>query len=268
MLRLILSVLLVISLTAAAQSEPTNDEQFVTTNEWHFGIAAGVGVATNPLNGGDDFPLVLLPDVHYYGERVFFDNGRLGYTLTQTDSVAVSVISEFNPENRFFVFWHPSNIFMRSNAFTEFPITIDQVEKRKWALDAGIDVSYFHENIWLNFLWFHDISQVYKGDRAKLSLNHLIAFGDVKLSSEAGVWYFSQQLADYYYGIRESDNWPPYTLDSAFTPYAKLQLSKPIDESAEWLVSVHYQSYRQLADSPLFAEDHALSVFMGVKYVF
>lgn len=268
MIRLILSVLLAISCTVSAQSEPSNEAQFVTTNEWHFGVAAGVGVATNPLNGGDNFPLVLIPDLHYYGEQVFFDNGRLGYTLAQTPELAVSVITEINPENRFFVFWHPSNIFMRSNAFADIQISIDQVEKRRWALDGGLDISYFHDNFWFNVAWLHDISQVYKGSRAKASLSYMLEMGDAQLTSEAGVWYFSSQLADYYYGIQEHDNWPRYQLDAAYLPYVKLQFTKPIDNTTQWLASLNYQSYQQLADSPLFAQDYALSIFVGVKYAF
>ena len=75
------------------------------------GVSVGAGVITNPLYGADNIPLVVIPQVAYYGQNWFFDNGRLGYSFLQSKQHNVSFVSEINPESRFFIDWHPQNIF-------------------------------------------------------------------------------------------------------------------------------------------------------------
>ena len=70
-----------------AQSE-NNDIKLAT---WHIAVGVGIGIATNPLHGGDDIPLIVLPDLAYYDEHLFFDNGVLGYTFIQDKRFVFSV---------------------------------------------------------------------------------------------------------------------------------------------------------------------------------
>lgn len=69
-------------LTAQAQEHcGPNQAECVAVGTWEIQLAVGAGVRSNPLAEGDDVPLILIPQVSYYGKRVFLDNLELGFTL-------------------------------------------------------------------------------------------------------------------------------------------------------------------------------------------
>ena len=43
--------------------------QQIDTQQWHLSINTGAGVITNPLHGGDNLPLLVLPEIAFYGEK-------------------------------------------------------------------------------------------------------------------------------------------------------------------------------------------------------
>ncbi|WP_111642536.1 MipA/OmpV family protein [Marinimicrobium alkaliphilum] len=55
----------------------------VAVGEWQVELAVGAGLRTNPLVDKSDIPLVLIPQVTYYGERFFIDYLDLGVTLVE-----------------------------------------------------------------------------------------------------------------------------------------------------------------------------------------
>lgn len=58
-----------------------DNERCVATGTWEVQLAVGAGLRTNPLADSDPIPLVVIPQVSYYGKRFFLDNLDLGYTL-------------------------------------------------------------------------------------------------------------------------------------------------------------------------------------------
>lgn len=77
--------LLVTAEPGSASERPThcqqNDPHCVATGTWEAKVALGAGARTNPIAGADNVPLVLIPQLTYYGKRFFFDTMDLGYTL-------------------------------------------------------------------------------------------------------------------------------------------------------------------------------------------
>ena len=107
------TLLVCLSVQATQASKHADDytEQDITTDRLHLSLSAGAGVITNPLHGGDNIPLVLIPQVAFYAEQWFFDNGRLGYSFLQTPKHHFNLVGELNSESRFFIDWHPKNVF-------------------------------------------------------------------------------------------------------------------------------------------------------------
>ena len=70
----------------------------IEQGEWQLGIALGAGVRTNPLVDGDNIPLVILPDIAWYGESAYFDNGEAGFQWTLNDTFAHEVFVAPNLE--------------------------------------------------------------------------------------------------------------------------------------------------------------------------
>ena len=67
--------------------------------QWRFAVAAGAGHRSNPLVGGHNFPLWVIPDLSYYGKHWFFDNGTLGYNWSLDSSWQLSLFSRLTRLN-------------------------------------------------------------------------------------------------------------------------------------------------------------------------
>lgn len=72
---------------------------------------------SNPLHGGDDTPLVLLPEVSYYGERFFLENLEMGFTLFENPRHQLNALVTPGYDQMYFNRWDPFN-FSDAGGFT------------------------------------------------------------------------------------------------------------------------------------------------------
>lgn len=282
------------ALLTTSLSVTANDAQtMVDVDAWQVKLAVGVGARTNPLVGGDNLPLVALPDIAYYGEAFYFDNGDLGYTLVEAPNWTLSAITRFNTERAYFSFSHPANIFVGSetvdgssghdaNIPGPFPtvpdktrtvIDLDDLASRKYAVDAGVEFNYYFESgSLLKFNVFHDVSGVYQGTNAALEYAQAFSFEKWQLSLSAGLSFKSQSLVDYYYGIDERDEVPQslyYEADATIEPYVRISTVYPINDDWSALGLVKVKSLGSgMTDSPVVDEKLATTVFVGASYAF
>ena len=148
-------------------------------------------------------------------------------------------------------------------------INTDDISKRKWAFDSGINYQYFNKDLIVRANLLADISDVYNGWRVGLELEYQLFVGNLIVQPMLGVWYKSSELNSYYYGLSEKDNLDIfYPMDGGFQPYAHLQLTWPMSENKAVLFKLKYDDYSNTSDSPLFKYDYAVNNFMGLKYIF
>ncbi len=83
----------------------------VPVGEWQFAVGLGLGLRTNPLLGEKETPLVVLPEVVYYGERFFINNMELGFTLTDTRKHQLNLLAMPSYDQMYFNRWDPLNFF-------------------------------------------------------------------------------------------------------------------------------------------------------------
>lgn len=248
-------------------------DEAIEQGELRLGLAFGLGTISNPLNEGDNFPLIAIPDIAYYGERFYFDNGQLGLTLVDEKHHVISLISELNPENRFFVTWHPANVFIVRNAYTEPAtrdrISISEINRPNWALDGGLNYQYIADSWRFSADVLHDISGVHFGHRVALSFAKGWQFRSGVLSVRLGLDYLSHKLADYYYGIQADDNvGQTFEQDAAVLPHVEVSWQMPINERFGLLAKIKYHNLGSLSDSPIFSSDESVTIFTGVTHVF
>jgi len=295
-LKYLISLLFIFSQTVYAQCS-SEDSDCVPVGEWQFSIALGAGVITNPLNDGDNIPLVIVPNFSYYGEQVFIDNNALGFTFFENSALSFSAISQINRENSFFERWHPNNIFVNtlSNSIVseaQFDEAIDaiddtgkteadiievelgQIQERKWALDAGLQVNWFffqHSHFQVKLL--HNVNNVYNGLNAQLALEQPFTFTAIPnnlLTLTIGANWQSKAQVDYYYGIDEQDNVAEelyYQGKASLSPYFKFLNQYAINEN--WSVKLTLQREwldSSLTNSPLVHDDVIDTFFIGVEY--
>lgn len=265
-----------------------------TTNQFHFSLAMGAGFRSNPLYGGHNMPLWLMPDLAYYGQHWFFDNGTLGYSWALSPELTLSLVSRLNEEQGYFRRASFSNVFssqriaddglagpVQKNEMTESVMAVDigQVSKRPWAIDGGLQLDWQKAQWQVRANWWHDISNEYQGSHAKVSVAYHLSHmtGDWGISS-ALAWK-SAQLLDTYYGLAVDDGGNPNVAVAGFQPEVGVHWSYALDKNWALLSLFRYRWLNiDLQDeqnpeidtqqSPLLAEAFVRSWFIGVSYRF
>jgi outer membrane protein len=265
--------------TSPSAASPSFD--CAETGRWQFSLAIGAGHRSNPLLGGRNFPLYLMPDLNYYGKNWFFDNGTLGYSWVLADDLQLSLISRLNEEKGYFRRHHLSNVFTGQVSGSsslmgpaqkyqqEIELSVAEQAKRPTAFDAGWQLDWFTPFIQWKLNWLHDVSGQYHGQHASIAASHgwQNQYGHWQLSS-ALTWK-SSQLINTYYALDQSTEAELDRLGHSWQPELKLSWNYPL--TRDWSMLAFYR-YRWLDDaitvSPLVAENSVRSWFLGVSYRF
>jgi len=265
-------------------------EQCLDANQWQVGLAVGLGGKSNPLVDGDTIPLILLPDIAWYGEAAYFDNGELGWQWTDSPhSAFVSYVSVDN-ERAFFSFLHPANIFSSNGTISISPepglgepgrepeikenlaVSLDDVARRNWAVMAGARWYFYVKDSELHIAIEQDISGVHKGQKVAASILYPWQFADWQVSLQAQLIWKSRDLIDYYYGVSARDGVDRsqfYQGKAGFQPSIAVTVVNPINEQWHWLAKASYQQlHTGMTDSPLVNKNKVYSLFFGAAYRF
>ena len=259
----------------------------IEEDNWSVGVAFGVGARTNPLVDGDAIPLIILPDVAWYGEHAYFDNGEFGYQWQPHQDITTEVFFRANTERAYFAFWQPSNILLPTTSVTdgvdtpnpnepeEAPpryISVNDIASRKWSLDAGVRTNWFNDQDRWSLTFIHDALNVHNGFSATGRYQHDTKWQDWTFSTHFSVTYKSSALIDYYYGISERDTndetlW--YSADSTFQFTGGLLFNKPLNQQWHWLGRIQFTTLGSgMTDSPLVSKRFVTNMFFGVGYRF
>lgn len=255
---------------------------------WQVSLAMGAGFRSNPLHGGHNWPLWLMPDLSYYAQHWFFDNGTLGYTLNPTSDWQFSLVSRLNEEAGYFRRASPANVFQRQGiASVTGPqekflyaaeLSVAVLDKRPLALDAGTQLDWNWAGLQWRLNWWHDVSGQYHGQHLKFGAAYAWAH-------RSGNWLFSSAIAwkdtdlmNTYYGIRaaEGDGFD-YLARASWQPELAVQWQYPL--TAQWSVltmlryrwlntEVQLQPGGPVTDSPMMQEQYIRSWFVGLSYRF
>jgi outer membrane protein len=269
----------------------------IQKSSWHIGVALGLGVKTNPLVDGDDIPLVILPDVAWYAEKAYFDNGELGYQWINQTRFAFETFLQVDRERAFFSFLHPANILVPTEGLspskpalpdspvvpedvtsdedlkiTQSTLSIDDIAKRKWSVNGGIRGHYFLPNGEWQLAIQQDISNVHKGQQLVLEYSHKWLWQKFRFGLRLGTNWKSARLVDYYYGVSERDtnlSQLYFSGKSGWQTYLSANVQKPINENWSWLANIGYRKLpSSLTKSPLVEKNYVGNVFVGIAYRF
>jgi outer membrane protein len=273
----------------------TEDETCIEKSHWHLGIAFGLGVKTNPLVDGDNIPLVILPDVAWYAEKAYFDNGELGYQWLNHPKFAFETFLQLDRESALFSFLHPANILVQTESFSpdssltpgvpspsdspaedmknnQHSLSIDEIATRRWAINGGIRGHYFLSDGEWQLTIQQDISNVHKGQQVGLEYSHRWLWRDFRLGLRMGTDWKSARLIDYYYGVSQRDTALTefyFEGKSGWQTYLSINAQKPINENWSWLAIIGYRRLpNSLTSSPLIEQNSIRNIFLGVAYRF
>ena len=284
LLRLLLGLLLFSSSMTSAWS---CDSKLLCVGEdsLSVGLAIGIGQRTNPLVDGNAIPLIVLPDVAWYSDSYYFDNGEFGLQWRPSNDITTETFIRTNAETAYFSFWHPNNFLIPVDSSiggdpSPTPgdqnepgyISVDDIASRDWTVDAGIRMTLFRDSARWSFTAIHDALGVYSGYSLKARYSHDFFYKDWTLSTNIAVTYKSKNLIDYYYGISERDTndeslW--YEASHSFQVTTGFFLTKKITPNWYWLGRFHITTLGSgMSDSPLVSKKHVTNAFIGIGYRF
>ncbi len=278
-------IILLLLLSWQVKAEPTpvcaQGAQCVEEQRLYLSWALGYGQRSNPLYGGEELPLVILPDIYYYSRYWFFDNGKLGSSLALSDNWQLSVLGQFNQEKGYFQKWFGGNLMQFNHTAMVGPsyaeersaqvVSVRQVSKRPTAFDLGVQLDWFNEDWQAQAILWQDISNTYQGQHASISIGRNWQLNSGLWQATAKLNWKSAKLIDTYYGIDNNEPFylPRYDGRPSWQPELRLSWQKPVSERVSVLAFVRYLHLDDaMTLSPLVRSDNVTTWFLGVSYRF
>ncbi|MBW3516480.1 MULTISPECIES: MipA/OmpV family protein [unclassified Shewanella] len=260
------------------------ENQCIEMNNWDLGIAIGWGQKSNPLRDFDDIPLFFIPTVAYYGEYWFFDNGNLGYTLAEQESFTINLVTSYSLDRAYFYQWDPSNIFLNRGTqveakainsmylSTEPEPEFNSLETRSFTLLGGAEAFIYTRLGIIRLAYTHDMFNVHQGSEAQIKWTYGWDYDRFIFEFALVFDWKSQDVVDYYYSVRPSENayWSErYQAKSGWDKGAEMTARYILTDNWDLLLAVRYTLIAdEIAASPLLDQDYSSTYFIGAAYRF
>lgn len=232
-------------LTLAGACVPAQAQEESDERSWQLGLALGFGERDNPLIDGDHIDINTVIDFSWYGERFFFDNGDLGFTLRQESNWSVSLIGTFNNERQFYSYLTGKTFGLDSILDNRFgligestptpgeekqdprdkgmenllpggvdPAKLDPAElnastelpDRDFAFNGGLEFLFISPLGDVQAQLVSDLSSTHEGQEAWLSWSRPWYTPSSEFTLTLGLEWKSRNLVNYYYGVRPEES--------------------------------------------------------------
>jgi outer membrane protein len=218
-------------------------------------------VRTNPLVGGDAIPLVVVPQFSYYGKRFFIDDLDLGFTVAETDLNTLSLVASPGYDRVFFYRSDPQNTFVGGIGTSTVRIP---PRARSVTYLAGPEYTFSNGRVTGQLDVLHEITGRNGGDEVRAAV--VIPLLNIRgsLAANVGMTWKSAAIVNYYYGVSGL-----YAPGSVVNPFLKLGYTLPLAGKWRLRALVEYELLgRAITDSPIVAEGHVATAFVGAVYTF
>jgi outer membrane protein len=246
-------------------------DECVAVGGWNFSLAFGAGIRTNPLVNSNDIPLVVIPHISYYGKRLFIDDFDLGFAVAETDTNTVSLVASPGYDRVYFYRSDLQNIFvggLTGNSPTDneasSPGTVRfPPRSRRVTYLAGPEWTFKYLGITGQIDVLQEITGQ-SGQEVRAALGIPIITREGTLAANVGVTWKSAAIVNYYYGAANI-----YEGGPALNSFLKLGYTLPL--AGRWRFNA-FAEYERLGsaitDSPIVAEHHVATMFVGAIYKF
>ncbi len=254
---------------AAAEEFPDPQPESESTSPWRLGVALGYGQRTNPLKYSDNITVIVDLDIAWFGEHWFFDNGDVGYTLTENDLFTVNLLGRINSDRVFFAKTNTQFISINNNVGETVEVEAD-VPDRDYAVEAGFELLADGDWGYLQAGAFQDVSRTHKGSEVYAEYSYLFRRQRWFYEPSFGFSWKSRKLNNYYWGVtpaEASEAFPAYEAGSGTNYFARFKLSYQLTRKWSTTFVVEYERLNhEAAQSPLVDEKSVYGAFAGFKY--
>jgi outer membrane protein len=253
-------------------------EDCAAVGRWNFSVALGAGVRTNPLVNGEDIPLVVIPQVSYYGKRFFLNDLDVGWTLAENDTNQLNLVATPGYDRVYFYRTDLQNFFITGFSpsgqvdYTASPTVAENTpgavkippRPRRITYLAGPEWTFKVGRISGQLDVLHEITGQNGGDEIRAALGIPLLESTGVLTANIGITWKSAAIVNYYYG----DN-TIYEGGAALDPFIKVGYTLPL--AGKWRFNA-FAEYERLgnaiANSPIVAEHSVATAFVGAVYTF
>lgn len=242
----------------------------VLVGEWDFSVALGAGVRTNPIDGRSDIPLIVIPQLSYYGKRFFLDNLDPGFTLYEGDAHTLNVIATPGYDRVFFSRSDLQNVFVSGPLATSLsggdlgPEGTKQFpgHRRRTTYLVGPEWLFSYGRFAGQLSALHEVTGRHDGYEIRAAISAPLIQTENSLVANAGFTWKSAETVRYYYGVKQL-----YRPESAFNPFVKVGYSRPLSERWTLNAFVHYEYLGgEIADSPIVSNHSVVTAFVGFNF--
>ena len=221
--------------------------------EWGLGVGVA---AQQPPQVGTSTETVVLPFPSYQGERLSLDFGSVGYALVNTDRVRFAVEGQ-----------------LRFDGYDPAESTeLSGLRERDVTLDAGFSIATGDKWGIASFQVMADALGIHKGYEMSASYQYPIQLGRWTLVPGITAKWPSEELVEYYYGVRLDEatpDRPAYSGRAVFNASAALNASYTLTDSWELIGGAEYTRLGDgITDSPIIEKDHEVIMYSAIVYRF
>jgi MipA family protein len=264
-------VLAAIGTASAARASSVGDcvadaPDCAVVGKWNVSLALGVGVRSNPLVHGRDLPLVVVPQISYYGKRFYIDNLDVGFTAVDGETNTLSLIASPGYDRIFFYRSDLQNIFVNLGgaASPNAPPVPFPSRPRRITYLAGPEWTFDYHHIIGQFDVLREVTGHNHGEEVRAAVKLPVTRSTGALSATIGVTWQSAAVVNYYYGAPRI-----YESGSALRPFLKLGYTRPLGPGWHFEGVAQYEHLANaIADSPIVAHNYVVTCFLGFVHAF
>lgn len=219
-------------------------------------IYAGIGaiVGSQPYVGADTRTYVV-PMFGYEGKRLYMRGIMGGYRVYSEGGFSIGPIIQPNFDGY----------------EQEDSPALEGMDDRDWSIDAGVGAFWLTDFGLFGLSGVTDILGQHDGQTLELSYTLRFPVAGFDIIPSMGVRWKSQNLVDYYYGVRPEEaalpSRPPYEASSATDPFVRLAVRRKLGERWTVLTALQYEWLDdEIGDSPIVDEHYDASVLLGLLY--
>jgi len=300
-------LLLATALVALASVGPVHAEEdckgasgdCVAVGGWNFSLSIGAGIRTDPVVHESDIPLVIIPQISYYGEHFFLDDLDLGWSFIDNDRFTLSLIATPGYDRVFFYRSDLQNIFVtgvtnftsgttsnskpptgalgpgtnvnpgNGSTYSSQPGNDTTPKAIPWrARDvtylAGPEFTFKFQGLTGQLDVVHEITGRDHGDEIRAALGIPLGRLGGNWVADVGLTWKSAGIVNYYYGAPGV-----YYPGPALDPFVKLGYSHPLKGKWKFTGFVECEHLgKSIADSPIINQRLVTTAFVGTAYSF
>lgn len=259
------------SQAAAAQTTCTAPSpECVVVGQWDITLSVGAGSRSNPVSGNSDIPLVVIPQISYYGKRFFIESLELGFTLHEGDANTFNLITTPGYDRVFFYRNDLQNIFVGGvSGLVSAPADRGEslageipVRRRHTTYLAGPEWIFNYGPVIGQLDALYEVTGKHNGYEVRAAVAAPIIQSKGSLVVSTGLTWKSSELVRYYYGVEGL-----YEPGSAVNPFLKLGYSLPLSDRWTFTAFAHYEHLdNAVANSPIVSDHGVTTAFAGIVF--